>query len=147
MWSVGCIFAELVNNEPLITGSSEIEQINKMFRLLGTPNEQVWPGFDSLPHAQSFGFAQFPSRLRESFPLLTRQGMLLMTELLHYDPRRRMRARDAQTHAYFVEAPAPKDATLFPTWPSKNEGVQGAGDQEDEPRRQLGPMGLTWAAT
>jgi cell division cycle 2-like protein len=63
MWSVGCIFAELMQKEPLCTGRGEIDQINKVspaphlgaiadeqiFNLLGQPNDEVWPGFSSLP--------------------------------------------------------------------------------------------------
>lgn len=30
MWSIGCIFAELINNEPLVSGRSEIDQIDKV---------------------------------------------------------------------------------------------------------------------
>ena len=48
VWSVGCIFAELVSGEPLFAAQSEIELLNKMFRLLGAPNEKVWPGFSKL---------------------------------------------------------------------------------------------------
>lgn len=81
MWSVGCIFAELVNNEPLMQGRNELDQLSKvcwrltrscrdveaenhgfaqMFQLLGTPNDSIWPGFSKLPNAQTFSFANQP---------------------------------------------------------------------------------------
>ena len=44
MWSVGCIFAEMVNRHPLFPGDSEIDEIFRIFRILGTPNENTWPG-------------------------------------------------------------------------------------------------------
>lgn len=44
MWSVGCIFAEIVSKRALFDGDSEQDQIRKIFRILGTPNEDVWPG-------------------------------------------------------------------------------------------------------
>jgi serine/threonine protein kinase len=50
MWSVGCIFAELYNQLPLFQGDSEIDQIFKIFRLLGTPTEEEWPGVTELPN-------------------------------------------------------------------------------------------------
>lgn len=68
MWSVGCIFAELMQKEPLFTGRGEIDQINKVslefgiieividfeiFNLLGQPNDEVWPGFHSFPVVKS----------------------------------------------------------------------------------------------
>ena len=43
IWSTGCIFIEMINRRPLVTGDSEIDQIFKIFKLLGTPNEQNWP--------------------------------------------------------------------------------------------------------
>jgi cyclin-dependent kinase len=66
MWSVGCIFAEMAMRQPLFPGDSEIDEIFKIFRwvargerrsgklmfsdrLLGTPNEEVWPGVSQLP--------------------------------------------------------------------------------------------------
>jgi cell division cycle 2-like protein len=52
MWSCGCIFAELMTQKALFPGKSEIEQIKKIFQLLGTPNEGVWEGYSQLPIVQ-----------------------------------------------------------------------------------------------
>lgn len=60
MWSVGCIFAELLMMEPLFTGKSDQDQLNKIFRTLGTPNENIWPGYSRLPAVQKITFAEFP---------------------------------------------------------------------------------------
>ncbi|XP_015166421.1 cyclin-dependent kinase G-2-like isoform X3 [Solanum tuberosum] len=49
MWSLGCIMAEMLCKEPLFNGKSEVDQIDKIFRILGTPNETIWPGFSKLP--------------------------------------------------------------------------------------------------
>lgn len=49
MWSVGCIFAEMAQKKPLFCGDSEIDQIFKIFRIMGTPKECIWPGVNSLP--------------------------------------------------------------------------------------------------
>lgn len=50
MWSVGCIFAELLGGSPLLPGQGEADQINKIFRTMGVPTEENWPGFTSLPN-------------------------------------------------------------------------------------------------
>lgn len=47
IWALGCIFFELIMKQPLILGDSESDQIFKMFRILGTPTEQEWPGVES----------------------------------------------------------------------------------------------------
>ena len=44
MWSVGCIFGELLNNSPIFPGENDIDQLGIVIRVLGTPNEQIWPG-------------------------------------------------------------------------------------------------------
>ena len=48
IWSVGCIFAELARKQPLFPGDSELQQLLHIFKLLGTPSEDVWPGVTRL---------------------------------------------------------------------------------------------------
>lgn len=48
MWSLGCIVAEMATAQALFPGDSEIDTIFKIFRVLGTPNEEVWPGVTTL---------------------------------------------------------------------------------------------------
>lgn len=43
MWSVGCIFGELLNHCPLFPGENDIDQLVRIFQLLGTPDEHSWP--------------------------------------------------------------------------------------------------------
>ena len=50
MWSFGCIFAEwLQHGEPLFQGMSEADQLNVIFKLIGTPSEHSWPQYPTLP--------------------------------------------------------------------------------------------------
>jgi serine/threonine protein kinase len=44
IWSAGCIFAELLTKTPLFMGDSEIDMIFKIFKTLGTPLDDIWPG-------------------------------------------------------------------------------------------------------
>ena len=46
IWSIGCIFAEMANKRPLFQGDSEIDQLFRIFRVLRTPNEEIWPGIN-----------------------------------------------------------------------------------------------------
>merc|ERR1711904_558357 len=49
LWSVGCIMGEMATGAPLFAGDSEIDTIFRIFRKLGTPTEQIWPGLRELP--------------------------------------------------------------------------------------------------
>jgi cell division cycle 2-like len=65
---VGCIFGELLLMEALFPGKSEIDQLNKIFKALGTPTEKIWPGYKKLPNVQKLAFTEYPvSHLRTRF--------------------------------------------------------------------------------
>lgn len=123
MWSVGCIFAELIQRDPLFPGRGEIDQLNKIFTLLGKPNDDTWPGFSKLPNARSINpVGPTFSALRQKFKHLTSEGHYLMSALLCYDPERRVSAEEAGKHQYFLEQPLPKHPDLFPSFPSVASG-------------------------
>lgn len=123
VWSVGCIFAELLAMTALFPGKSEVDQLNRIFKDLGTPNERIWPGYDQLPLVKKMTFTDYPvSQLRKKFATLTSElGLSLLQGLLTYDPKQRLTAEVALKHNYFKEMPLPIDPAMFPTWPAKSE--------------------------
>nr|AIW39761.1 putative cell division control protein 2-like protein 2 [Saccharum spontaneum] len=101
VWSVGCIFAEMVNQKPLFPGDSEIDELFKIFRILGTPTEETWPGVASLPDYKST-FPKWPSvDLATVVPTLEPAGIDLLSKMLRLDPSKRINARAALEHEYF----------------------------------------------
>src|SRR5271167_988615 len=48
IWSIACIFVEMMTHTPLFPGDSEIDQLFKIFRQLGTPTDDVWNGVTTL---------------------------------------------------------------------------------------------------
>lgn len=117
IWSVGCIFAEMITTRVLFNGSTELEQLNKFCAVLGTPNEDSWPGLDQLPHARSVLIArqQPVNRLREHVPLLSPSGYDLLMKMLTYDPSSRISAADALAHPFFCELPLPAPVGTLPS--------------------------------
>ncbi|XP_055864188.1 cyclin-dependent kinase 11B-like isoform X1 [Biomphalaria glabrata] len=123
MWSVGCIFAELLLMKALWPGKSEIDQINKIFKDLGTPTEKIWPGVTELPGMKKVQFNENPyNSVRNRFgPYLTDLGFDLMNRFFAYDPAKRITAEEGLEHEYFRESPLPVDPSMFPTWPARSE--------------------------
>lgn len=63
IWSLGCIFAELMLRVPIWQGKTEMDQLRLIFGTLGTPNEVSWPGVTSLPFYVEFkSQPKFPLR-------------------------------------------------------------------------------------
>lgn len=101
VWSIGCIFVELVTKHPLFPGDSEIDQIFRIFRTFGTPNDETWPGVTSLPDFKQ-SFPVWPAqRLDELVPTLDANGVDLLKKMLFYEPRKRITAKGALMHPYF----------------------------------------------
>ncbi|KAL9039757.1 MAG: hypothetical protein Q9214_004746 [Letrouitia sp. 1 TL-2023] len=123
MWSVGCIFGELLTKEPLMQGKNEVDQLSKIFELCGIPTEATWPGFKRLPNARALRLPQNPQTtgavIRARFPFLTLAGTQLLTDLLSLNPADRPSAGEVLAHPYFKETPRPKSEAIFPTFPSK----------------------------
>lgn len=102
MWSVGCIFAELVENKPLFPGDSDIDQIYKIFQALGTPQIKENPFLTNLPYFKPT-FPQWKNNLSSKVPSLCKTGLDLLQQFLIYDPAKRITARNALRHPYFSD--------------------------------------------
>ncbi|KAI9275438.1 kinase-like domain-containing protein [Phascolomyces articulosus] len=119
MWSVGCIFAEMMTLRPIFPGDSQIDELFRIFQLLGTPNEEYWPGVSALPDfshtfpcwkrknlLEDFQKYRGFNELRTLFnPEQTEVSLSyafdLLQQLLEYDPCFRLSAKKAAEHPYF----------------------------------------------
>ncbi|KAG7189131.1 hypothetical protein KM043_008699 [Ampulex compressa] len=101
VWSVGCILAELSRLEPLFPGTSEGDQLDRIFQVIGTPSQREWPenvslSWTAFPHRQ-------PKPLGAIIPDLDEQGLDLIKNMLMFDPHNRLTAAQALRHQYFAE--------------------------------------------
>lgn len=89
MWSVGCIFYELCTNQKLFPGDSEIDQINRIFRTLGTPT------YEDIGYIINQNWKMYPKfNLRDIFPdlQLDDYGYDLLMKMFIFDPLKRITA-------------------------------------------------------
>jgi serine/threonine protein kinase len=102
IWSTGCIFAEMLQKRPLFMGDSEIDQIFKIFRVLGTPHENQWPDALKLAEMKST-FPKFKGMPLEEHTKgnIAECELDLLKGLVALDPHKRISAKMALLHPYF----------------------------------------------
>lgn len=113
IWSLGCLIAEMATAQALFPGDSEIDTIFKIFRVLGTPTEEVWPGLLQLQNFKQT-FPQWPDTHFEEVckagPGLGSEGIDILGLCLRFNPVERPSAARLLRHAFFevVESPLPE---------------------------------------
>jgi cyclin-dependent kinase 2 len=105
MWSIGCIMAELFNLQPLFLADCEFGYLIKILSTLGTPTLASWPALAKMQH-YSAEFPDWPPiSLAQVVPRLKGDplGLDLLERLLTYDPLKRITARGALLHPWFLD--------------------------------------------
>ncbi|KAK2874522.1 hypothetical protein Q8A67_021675 [Cirrhinus molitorella] len=101
IWSTGCIFAEMFRRKPLFCGDSEVDQLSKIFVVIGLPAEDEWPTDVTLSR-QNFS-PQTPQPITDCVPEISEKGAELLLEMLTFDPLKRISALNALEHPFFTE--------------------------------------------
>jgi hypothetical protein len=98
-WAAGCILAELLMYKPLFPGNEEMEQLERIFSVLGAPNERIWRGLSLLPLVErgAVDLLKYQARfsmnnLQVKLPsdAVSDTGLELINSLLTYDPEKRL---------------------------------------------------------
>ncbi|CAO1618540.1 unnamed protein product [Sympodiomycopsis kandeliae] len=161
MWGLGCLLAEMIVRRPIFKGSSEINQLEQIVDLCGSPNEDVYPGWSTLPGVRNLDnsgqtqldknekgrhdFGHFSRRVRERFMGMVRSELAdLIDRLLILDPRKRLTAQGALSHKWFDVEPLPADPKSLPVYPDSKEANKGQHHQSQpqlQPQPQMGQAG------
>ena len=104
MWSIGCIFAEMVNGSIIFKGFSEKEQIRKIFEILGTPTEKTYPMYMQYSGWKEDNWeVYYGTGLEKTLPTLDKDGLDLLKKLLELDPEKRILSPEALEHPFFKD--------------------------------------------
>ena len=95
--------AEMVTKKPLFPGDCEVDELFKIFRLLGTPDEESWPGVTALKDWNE-AFPVWPAlNVANAVPKLSDVGVELVGKLIVLDPKRRLSATETLRHRYLAD--------------------------------------------
>lgn len=105
LWGAGCVFFEITSLYPLFPGTNELDQINRIHKVLGTPELDVLAKFKQngaahvnfdFPQQKGIGIAQL-------IPHASPECVELMVKMLAYDASERITSREGLRHGYFRE--------------------------------------------
>ncbi|KAJ5934614.1 Negative regulator of the PHO system [Penicillium verhagenii] len=105
IWSAGCIMAEMYTGRPLFPGTTNEDQLLKIFRLMGTPSERSWPGISQLPEYKPTFHIYATQDLGLIIPQIDQLGLDLLNRMLQLRPEMRISASDALLHPWFNDLP------------------------------------------
>uniref|UniRef100_A0A2N9ISG8 Mitogen-activated protein kinase n=1 Tax=Fagus sylvatica TaxID=28930 RepID=A0A2N9ISG8_FAGSY len=116
VWSVGCIFMELMNRKPLFPGKDHVHQMRLLIELLGSPTESDL-GFVRNDDARRY-IRQLPSHPRQSlatvFQHVNPLAIDLIEKMLTFDPTKRITVEEALAHPYLARLHDVADEPVCP---------------------------------
>eukprot|EP01062_Namystynia_karyoxenos_P056034 TRINITY_DN46_c1_g3_i1.p1 TRINITY_DN46_c1_g3~~TRINITY_DN46_c1_g3_i1.p1 ORF type:complete len:578 (+),score=126.16 TRINITY_DN46_c1_g3_i1:123-1856(+) len=108
LWSCGCILGEMLCGAPLFPGTTEIDQIVKIFQLLGSPTDRTWPQREEMPDWSKVCINPCEGvPLTQALPDASPAAQVLTSRFIRYNDRERCTAEAALRDAWFLQDPAP----------------------------------------
>ncbi|SCU90106.1 LANO_0D07602g1_1 [Lachancea nothofagi CBS 11611] len=143
MWGCGCLLVELFQKVAIFQGTNEVEQLNAIFAIMGTPSVEQWPNLFNMP----WFFMMIPQQGLKYEPkfselyqdvLPTSAAVDLAKGLLLYDEDKRLSAQEALRHQYFREEPQPQPLDLagFDGWHEFEAKRHRRKEREEQKRRE-----------
>jgi len=111
MWSVGCIFAELLGRKPLFQGSNYMDQITTIIDIIGTPSHEdllAIPNAAARQYIQSMGNKPGLS-FQKIYPHANPVALDLLSRMLAFNPEKRIPVQDALAHLYLAALHDPSE--------------------------------------
>merc|ERR1719464_166703 len=114
IWSLGCIFAELILRRPLFPGQNYLDQLKIIFEVMGTPKDLTWIKTPEAKRWVQKLTAHDGKALTEVFPKASAGALELLGVMLKMDPNARSSALQCLRHSYLKELHRKEDETVCP---------------------------------
>lgn len=156
LWSLGCIFAELLTLKPLFPGTADIDQLSRIINVLGNLDERAWAGCSKLPDYGiiSFSKVENPAGVEACLPNRSPDEVALVKKLVCYDPARRATTMELLHDKYFNEEPLPVPVSelRFPLTRNTDDDSVGVWQDyndidSDSDFDDFGPVNITKTGT
>jgi len=117
VWSVGCIFAELLLRRELFPGNNHFEQLSLIFSILGTPSQHELEWITSEDAKDWVNHLKFQNGhdLRKIFKNGEPEAIDLIQQMLQINPARRIKVEQALSHPYFAKLHHPSSERVIDT--------------------------------
>ncbi|XP_020097852.1 cyclin-dependent kinase F-1 [Ananas comosus] len=152
LWSLGCIFAELLSLEPLFPGSSDLDQLSRIISVLGDFDAESCPSCSKLPDYGKITFTKVenPTGLEACLPNRSAKEVNIVKRLLCFDPASRATAGELLSDQYFTEEPLPVPVEQLRV-PARDEQDESSPEEwgdfrdlgSDSDLDEFGTMGVT----
>lgn len=109
-WSIGCIMGELTDGDPLFPGDNEFDQLVVIQKVIGRFTDEQYDLFSKNLHFLGHKLPEInrPETLeRRYMGKLSKTAISFMKQLLHPDPKHRLKGEEMFKHAYFENYPNP----------------------------------------
>ncbi|KAH6909472.1 kinase-like domain-containing protein [Coprinopsis sp. MPI-PUGE-AT-0042] len=142
IWGIGCVLGEMFTRRPILPGTSDLDQLEKIWYLCGTPTQHSWPHYDALPGCEGIKrFNPYQRRVKLTYESVGPETSDLLDRLLICNPKDRITAAQALEHEYFWTDPLPADPKTLPSYESSHE-FDRRGQRNHHPMPGGGPPQL-----
>lgn len=100
IWALGCVFYEILTLNALFPGDSELDQLNKIHDVIGTPSPTLLSMFKHKNVSYTFT-KRNPVRFYNLVPILSDHGICILSNMLCYNPEVRISTKKLLEHIYF----------------------------------------------